>query len=248
MKKRIILGVVLALVLVVFIGFIYFKNPSGITGKVVGENVVRENDAYDGVEKYEMSCNDSDNGKKFFVKGVIDYCDTAGKCISEEDFCVGKKLTEGYCDQDEKKYEEYECDFDCDDGSCIELVKKYSYSYKVGGSNFGESSSPESSGESVVVETGQIYDLGELTSENTLEIVKDDEIRFSISNEAYVFVLEGQTGTQVVIDYGLSRTLNLFVGDELELDINNDGILDISVRLRSINVITGKIKLTLRRV
>lgn len=246
MKEKIALGVfifsILALLIVVF--FVAFQNKNAITGKVIGsvkEEILEEEG------EFEVSCSDSDNGKDYFVKGVVSYCSEEG-CSSEEDSCYGKKLVEWYCENNEKGFERYECEDECDDGVCASLVTEYR---RLGGGGGGSSSSGGTSSAPssppAPASTGETYDLGEL-SERHLEVVENDNIRFTFSGIGYTITLSESTGTQVEMDIDNGQVLTISVGEEREVDLNNDGVSDVYLWLRSINSVTKKINLILRNL
>lgn len=237
-KENIALGIFIFSILIV-VGLISFAFNGNLTGKVIQDNKNAQNSIGQNSES-KINCTDSD-GSNYTVKGIVSYCDES-ECSSKEDSCSGKKLTEWYCENNEKKYREYNCENDCDDGVCLSIAKKYTYSYSSGGGSGGRSSSGGTSS-TVAVNTGQTYDLGELNSENILDIVKDDNINFKISGVSYSIKLEDNTESQVTItSVGL-----LNIGGERRIDLNSDNNPDLYIKVRSINVITKKVKLVLNK-
>ena len=82
----------------------------------------------------------------------------------------------------------------------------------------------------------------------TLEIVKEENIRFNIASQEYIFTLEDQTENQVTIRMSNEQTLTFNVGGEDNLDLNSDGTSDVYIKIKSINIISGKVKLILRNI
>lgn len=237
-KQKIALGIFIlsVIVLVILIPFAFFQNK--ITGKVV-ETVEK------GIEKTagEVTCTDSDNGKNYNIKGIVDYCDSSG-CSSEKDSCSDKKLTEWFCENNERHYEEHNCEFDCDDGVCVNLVTKYKYTG--GGGGGGGGAAVVTTTPTTATEIGQTHDLSELTSEHYLELIKGDNIKFSINSQAYTLTLTDNTETQLTISASNGQTFTLIVGSDRNIDLNNDNISEIYIKIQSINMLTGKIKLIFR--
>lgn len=239
-KKRIALGIFVFSISVLFILiFVAFQKPKQITGQV-GQDVEDIGDT-EAVISEVVSCEDSDKGKDYSNRGTVYYCDSNG-CYSEGDSCSDKKLIEWYCENNEKKFEVYECEYDCDRGTCVELVEDYKYSYTGGGG--GGSGGGSTSSISTTIETGQTYNLGELSLEQHLEVFKNDIITFSISNNPYALSLTDNTETQITLISG--QTFILVVGNDNNLDLNSDSVSDIYVKVKSINLVTKKINLILR--
>ena len=95
-----------------------------------------------------------------------------------------------------------------------------------------------------VPDNSQTYSLGELNQEQTLEIIKGDHIKFSIANENYILTLEDNSNSEASISVG-TKTFSLNVGAEINLDLNDNGVSEFYIKLRGINLISGKAKLTL---
>jgi len=242
MKEKIALGVFIfsVLVLALLISTAILQTPREITGRAVEKTEEKTS-----VEISEKSCADSDAGRNYGVKGEVSYCDSEGKCLSEEDFCSGKKLTERYCENNENKYEEKECDVECDSGACLSIVTKYTQVVSSRGGGGRGSSGGGTSGGVAAVETGETHDIGQLSLEHTLEIAKNDEIKLNFGGQDYALTLKELTGAQATININTGATLILAVGKEEKMDLNNDGITDGYIRVRNINTITGKVKITL---
>lgn len=196
----------------------------------------------EGIEEaagFEKTCSDSDS-RNYDVRGGVSYCDDGG-CSTEQDYCSGKKVVEWYCENNERNYEERECSYDCDDGSCVSLVTKYYNPYSGGGGGGG--------GGSVVVTTpivipAKSYDLGGLASEQTLEIIKGESINFKIANTDYSLKLDDNTESQGALSIS-GEQFSLKIGEDTRRDLNDDGVNDLYVRVRAINILTGKVKITL---
>lgn len=92
----------------------------------------------------------------------------------------------------------------------------------------------------------KIYILGELTSAQTVELVDGEKAEFNISSVGHTLTLKNHTETTAIITIQSSlQTFTLQVGEEEKVDLNSDGISEISVKLKSINILTGKVMLIL---
>jgi len=241
-KEKIALGIFIVsiLALIILMPFAFFQSRT--TGKAV--------ETVGGVEKVEkttgeITCSDSDSGRNYYIKGVVDYCDSNG-CSSKEDSCSGKKLIERYCENNKENYEEHNCEFDCDNGVCVNLVTKYKYTGGGGGGG-GSGGGTTTTSTSAATESYQTYDFGALASEHHIDILKNDNIKLSISGTEYTLTLSDNTETQVTItntNDGQTYTLN--VGSDRNIDLNSDGISEIYIKIESVNTITNKVKLILR--
>ncbi len=229
-KEKIALGVFIFSILVIVILF-FFMFQGVLIGKVVEETKEQTAEG-----QGQITCSDSDN-KDYYIKGAIDYCDANG-CSSKEDFCSDKKLTEWYCENSEAKYEEIECEDGCSKGVCLTLATKYKYTGGGGGSGGASGGGTTGGGGAIITSTGQTYNLGELTSEQTLELSQYDSASFSVASKGYMLSLTGTTETKVTILYEGSE-LSINVGEE------NNNISGIYLKLKSINIITNKAKLSL---
>lgn len=241
-KETFALGIFIFSVATLFIFVFYAFYQSGITGKVVESP---ENKGEINPDVQQMACTDSDGGKAYSVKGVVNYCESDG-CSTKEDSCSGKKLVEWYCRGNEKDYEERGCEVECDGGACVNIVKNYKYvgSSSGGGGGGGSSGAAATTEES---STGQNYDLGTLASEQQLELLKNDNLAFEIAGIDYVLLLSDNTPSQATI-VGSGQTFILTVGSDNSIDLNSDGTSEIYLKIVSINIITNKIKLMLRPI
>jgi len=81
----------------------------------------------------EPSCNDSDGGKDFYIKGVVnnnersseDFCNkgyAVNRPSTEVDSCSGSDCyaIDYYCNGDITTWDRYQCPYGCDDGACKE--------------------------------------------------------------------------------------------------------------------------------
>jgi len=90
----------------------------------------------------------------------------------------------------------------------------------------------------------KIYNLGELTSSQAVEIANGDKTKFNISNVEHTLTLINYTQTTATITVESEKqTLTLTLEEEKQVDLNTDGIAEISLKLKSINMITGKVEL-----
>lgn len=197
-----------------------------------------------GVQK---SCVDSD-GKNYGIQGNVDYCEN-GECTTKTDLCSGKTLTEWLCENQEVRSDEHVCEFECDLGSCINKVTASiggggeTYFISGGGGGGGETSSTSSPS---ISETQQIYDLGILDSEKSADVINKDVIKFTLSGTQYAIILQGSSPTQATLAISsLSGSIIINVGKAQSVDLNGDGTSDVSIKVKSINVISNKVKLVL---
>ncbi len=178
------------------------------------------------------------------TKGAVESCIDA-KCSGKEDSCSGKTLIEWYCQNNEAKNEEHECEFECDNGMCLKVAKEYKLVGSGGGGGGGGSSGGGISSPTPAATTGQIYNLRELSSEQTIEIIKIENVQFSISGIEHLLSLHDNSETQATVNIDSAGAISLNVGNEKNIDLNNDGVYDLYIKLNSINIITNKIRLTL---
>ncbi len=78
------------------------------------------------VQQAATTCNESDGGVLFYIKGTISLC-TGVNCIVEgEDVCKDTStITEYYCSgKNEIKTVGLKCPFGCDDGACLQIGQK----------------------------------------------------------------------------------------------------------------------------
>ena len=211
----------------------------GPTGYVIN-NVSEGSSVSSSAEK---SCVDSD-GINYEIKGNVNYCEN-GACTTKTDSCSGRTLTEWSCGGNEARSGEHACEFDCDSGACINKVTAFSVkggfvSGGGGGSGGGSSSSPS------VSEAQQIYDLGALDSEKSAEFITNEAIKFTLSGTQYTILLQSSSQTQAVLAINsLPNSIVIGVGKTQAVDLNSDGNSDVSIKVKSINVISNKVKLVL---
>ena len=225
--------------LIIILLFTGFDNPTGYVINNVSDSVSQ-------IESQSMqkSCVDSD-GKDYGIKGNVNYCKD-GECSVKSDSCSGKTLIELLCENEEIRSEEYLCEFDCDSGVCVNKVTKMRYFGSSGSDGGGSDGETSSSGSSVVSETQQIYDLGTLDSEKSVEIMNNDIIEFTLSGLKYNMVLQSLSQTKATLSISsLSNSIIIDVGKTQSVDLNSDGNSDISIKVKSINVISNKVKLFL---
>lgn len=236
-KEKIASGVFIFSIsaLAVLISIAFYQGS--LTGKVI-ENT---EETAPSLTEYAPTCTDSDAGRIYSVKGAISSCDSSGQCSTKEDSCSDKTLTERFCQNSQENSEEHECEGNCEEGACVEAVKKSTYSGGGGGSS-GAPASP------ATASTAQTYDIGELGSEQIgVKLVKGDNIKFTKSGVEYAVALDEQTDIQATISIGSQRK-TLYSGEETQMDLDNDEVSDISIKLKSINLIEGNVNLILKSV
>ena len=91
--------------------------------------------------------------------------------------------------------------------------------------------------------------LGELAGSTTKELASNEKIKFNISNIEHSLLLTNLTETHATITIESEKqTFTLIVGDEIKVDLNKDNIAEISVKLKTINVLTKKATFILTRL
>ena len=211
----------------------------GLTGKAIDSGELSEK-----AETGEVYCKENDNGINYDIKGKVEYCDES-ECSDRADFCEGGVLTEWYCDGNRRNYVQYNCEKWCDVGVCLTNLKKIVVGNGVGGGSGGSSGSPESS--SVPEPTGSSFNIGVLGVEETLEMARYDLATFSISGKSYVLNIKNVA--EIQISATVSNTqFDLQVGDELQIDLDGDSDNDLNVKLRAINILSNKAKISLMAI
>ena len=241
-KEKIALGVFVLSVFSVIVLGVSSISKSNPTGAVIGAG------GEAGVTQTGVSiCSDSDEGKEYSLKGSVNYCDADGNCLKKIDSCSDSVLTEYYCKNNEYFYENHECSDYCDEGACLSVASDYKYRVGRGGSG-GSGGGPVDGGSSVASPAiGETYDLGELNSENTLEISKTDQIIFDLNGVEYTLYLQDFSQTEATI-IGAGSDTGFVVNEDNRLDLNNDGTSDFYLKVRRISTASGKVKLTFNLV
>ncbi len=86
-----------------------------------------------------------------------------------------------------------------------------------------------------------ITPVTELTKSITTELGKDELFGFSFGNENHTLTVLDVTETTATVKIeSQPQTFTLYVGEEKQVDLDADNIMDISLRLKSINLITKK--------
>lgn len=174
-------------------------------------------------------CRDSDGGRAYLTGGLVASC-SGGKCKTQQDSCQGKRLTEWYCRDNKAVFEEYECTLDCDEDACLTKATNY----------VQETSKP------AAAETqSQVTNVGELTSEETVELGKQESIKLRISGKEHTLKSTDLTDMYLTLSIDNSGALILGAGDNKNLDINGDGTYDLNIRTKSISVITKRASVAL---
>ncbi len=92
----------------------------------------------------------------------------------------------------------------------------------------------------------KVYTLGELITSQLVELSDNEQASFNISGKEHILTLKNHTETTAKITVQSEiQTFILTVGDMINVDLNQDNSLDISINLKSINIITGKVSLVL---
>lgn len=90
----------------------------------------------------------------------------------------------------------------------------------------------------------KVYTLGVLTESREVEMGSSERANFNISGGEHKLTLKNQSATTALIEIeSKKQTFTMTVGDKIDVDLNENGTADISVKLKSINIITNKVKL-----
>lgn len=92
--------------------------------------------------------------------------------------------------------------------------------------------------------SSRIYILDELTSSQEVELANNDKVKFNISGEEHTLTLTNHTETQAMLTLESEpQSFTLSLGDEREIILEGEN--GVSIKLRSVNIITGKVTLVL---
>ncbi len=90
------------------------------------------------------------------------------------------------------------------------------------------------------------YTLGEFSSAQIVELLNSETVGFNVSGQEHILTLVNHTETQAIITIESEKqTLTLELEEEKNVDVNGDGVSDISVKLKSISLVTNKVTLIL---
>lgn len=114
----------------------------------------------------------------------------------------------------------------------------------------GDGTSSSSGGGGGAGGGSKTYQLGELTStSNLIEFSQNEKISFNLSGKTHLITLINSSETTATITIeSKKQTFKLTVGDEIKVDLNEDNSADISVKLKSVNIITKKVSLVVSRI
>jgi len=113
----------------------------------------------------------------------------------------------------------------------------------------GSSSSSGSGGGSAVGGSGTKAGITEFTKTKELEFSQNDWFNFKINGGEHKLTLLNVTDTYVIISLESEKqTFTLNAGDEVKVSLSNNNEPDISVKLKSINVISKKAILVITRL
>lgn len=83
------------------------------------------------------------------------------------------------------------------------------------------------------------YNLEQLTEEKMLTLSKNDRVKFKTNEEEHSITLKEVTDTSVTLEVKSEiQTIELGFGETKSIDLNADGDNEISIKLKSINVLT----------
>jgi len=94
-----------------------------------------------------------------------------------------------------------------------------------------------------------VISIGELPSTYTAELSSGQNMGFNYSGERHFISVTNLTETSAtIVVESKKQTFSLSVGETKKIDLNNDSIAEIAVELRSINLITKKVKIIITRL
>ena len=92
-----------------------------------------------------------------------------------------------------------------------------------------------------------IYDLGDIDTAEAVDLGVNENARFNFSGVEHRLILRNITETGATIEIRSEKqTFTLFIGDEKLVDLDNDTLSDISIKLKSVNIATKKARLILK--
>jgi hypothetical protein len=97
----------------------------------------------------------------------------------------------------------------------------------------------------------RVYILGEIVlgESQISSLYTGDKISFNISKKEHTLTLINHTETRALVSImSKLQKFNIEVGNEVNVDLDEDGIADVSVKLKSINIISQKVSFILTRV
>ncbi len=137
----------------------------------------------DGPKCPETLCTDSDGGKNYYVRGVIAY---EGRRSAAIDSCSNANtLSEGYCENNEVKWETHVCPNGCKDGACTAPECE-----AIGSLNEGESSTYTVGAWDYYVEATNIAEAVILTVNGEITDSLDEEGSYILANGKIIKVLK----------------------------------------------------------
>ncbi len=90
------------------------------------------------------------------------------------------------------------------------------------------------------------FDFGELGSTQVFELGIDETAKFNLSNNPHSITIKNLTATRALIRVqSTPQTFTFIVGDEKNIDLTEDDLAEISLKLKSINLISNKANLIL---
>ncbi|MDP2925324.1 MAG: hypothetical protein Q8N99_03055 [Nanoarchaeota archaeon] len=91
-----------------------------------------------------------------------------------------------------------------------------------------------------------IKNLGELNIIQVIELSSNENVKFNISGNAHSVSVINLTETMaIIVVQSKKQTFVLSVGEEKNVDLNEDNKADINIKIKSINILTKKVKLEL---
>ena len=91
------------------------------------------------------------------------------------------------------------------------------------------------------------YQLGKLTEVESVEMSKNEKAQFEILGENHTITLTSLTETTATFKIqSKEQNITLIIGEEKGIDINENEVSDISIKLDTINIITKIVTITIR--
>jgi hypothetical protein len=94
-----------------------------------------------------------------------------------------------------------------------------------------------------------VSSLGNLISEFSKELASGGKIKFNVSNKEHILTVISLSATTAVISIqSKTQIITLLFGEEKQVDLDEDGKMDISILLKSINTLTKKAVFVLKNL
>jgi len=91
------------------------------------------------------------------------------------------------------------------------------------------------------VVSANIYTISDVNSAQSVDLAEEEAIQFILLDKRHTITLTEVTNTEATVNVDTTRlSYTLAVGDKISIDLDNDGMGDFSMKLKSINLVTDK--------